>query len=337
MIASWGAEEWGLIGSTEWAEKHADELRDKGVVYINSDSSSNGWLSAGGSHSLQSLVSEVARDVPVPRGGVSVFAEARERRLEQASTDEARAAIESHPDLTLSALGSGSDYTVFLDHLTMASLNLGFGGEQGDGFYHSKYDTFESYTTFADTDFTHGRALSQTIGSIMMRLADATMLPFQFVDYESTLRTYVDEIEAAHSEMDGAPSLDLSPVRDALDELCSAGRSYERMLARLASTRANAIANSRDRLLALNRLIYRSERAFRYEDGLPKREWFKHMVYAPGFYTRYGVKTLPGIREGVEEEAWRDVETYVPAVASAIRTLADSIDEATFTLAGVVE
>ena len=82
MIASWGAEEWGLIGSTEWAEKHADELRDKGVVYINSDSSSNGWLSAGGSHSLQSLVSEVARDVPGPRSGVSVFAEARERRLE---------------------------------------------------------------------------------------------------------------------------------------------------------------------------------------------------------------------------------------------------------------
>ena len=337
VIASWDGEEWGLLGSTEWAEKHADELLEKGVVYINSDATSNGWLSAGGSHSLQAFVSEVARDVPGPRGGDSVFAEARERRLDQASSDEARAAIESHADLSISALGSGSDYTVFLDHLTMASLNLGFGGEQSDGFYHSKYDSFESYTKFADTEFNHGRALSQTIGSIMMRLADATVLPFQFTDYERTLRTYVSEIEAVHDGMDGAPALDLAPVRAALDELGGAARAYERVLARLGARAVDLPAERRDELAALNRILYQSERAFRHEGGLPKREWFKHLVYAPGFYTGYGVKTLPGIREGVEEEAWDDADRYVPIVAAAIERLGRQVDEATLLLARVVE
>lgn len=335
VIASWDGEEWGLLGSTEWAEKHADELRDKGVVYINSDSSSNGWLSAGGSHSLQALVSEVARDVPGPRGGESVYAEARERRLDQASSDEARQAIEARADLAISALGSGSDYTVFLDHLTMASLNLGFGGEQSDGFYHSKYDSFESYTKFADTDFTHGRGLSQTIGSLIMRLADATVLPFQFVDYEETLRTYVDQIEQTHAELEDAPALDLAPVRAALDELGGAAHAYERVLARLGSTDSSAA--SPDDLKALNRLVYQSERAFRHEAGHPKREWFKHLVYAPGFYTGYGVKTLPGIREGVEQEAWDEVDTYVPVVTAAIERLAQQLDSATIALGRIVE
>ncbi len=336
IIASWDGEEWGLLGSTEWAEKHADELRDKGVVYINSDSSSNGWLSASGSHSLQALVSEVAREVPGPRGGDSVYSEARERRLDQASSDAAREAIESRADLTIGALGSGSDYTVFLDHLTVASLNLGFGGEQRDGFYHSKYDTFESYTTFADKDFTHGRGLSQTIGSLIMRLADATVLPFQFVDYEETLRTYVDEIEQTHAEVEDAPALDLAAVRAALDELGGAARAYERSLGRLGSTDPSSLVDRSDDLEALNRLVYQSERAFRHEAGHPKREWYKHLVYAPGFYTGYGVKTLPGIREGVEQEAWDEVDTYVPVIVAAIERLAAQLDEATVALGRVV-
>ena len=337
LIAAWDGEEWGLLGSTEWAEKHAEALREKAVVYINSDSSGTGWLSAGGSHSLQALVSEVARDVPGPRTDGSVFDEARARRIEQASDDGARKAVESRADLTISPLGSGSDYTVFLDHLTVASLNLGFGGERGGGIYHSVYDSFEWYTRYSDTDFTHGQALSRTMGTLIARLAGATVLPFQFVDYAETIGIYVDEVEKTHAGVDGAPPIDLAPVRSALDQLSSAGRAYERMLSRLDDADASALLAHGDALAGLNRLLFQSERAFRYEAGLPKREWFKHLVYAPGYYTGYGVKTLPGIREGVEQHAWDEVSTYIPAVAAAIQRLSGEVDAATLALGGLLQ
>jgi N-acetylated-alpha-linked acidic dipeptidase len=327
IFALWDGEEWGLLGSTEWAETHKEELRTKGVVYINSDSTGKGWLAMGGSHTLQELVNDVARDITDPKRGVSVWEAARARRIEQADDDEERQEIEQSDDLRIAALGSGSDYTVFLDHLTMASLNLGFGGDSNGGVYHSNYDSFDWYVRFSDSDFVFGRALSQTIGTTMMRLANATVLPFNFIDLADTMARYVDEIEEAHDEMEGAPDIDMEPVETSLSKLRAAGEAYEEALEALSALDARAV-EAQPELQRLNQLLYQSERQLGHDEGLPNREWFRHQVYAPGFYTGYGVKTIPGVREGIEEEAWEQARYYVNVVAEALEGLVTQVDEA---------
>jgi N-acetylated-alpha-linked acidic dipeptidase len=329
ILTSWDGEEWGLLGSTEWAEKHASELRDRAVIYINTDSTGKGWLTAGGSHSLQAFINEVARDIKGPRtGSSSVFDEARAHRLEQAKTDDAKKKIAGRRDLAIEALGSGSDYTAFLDHLAVASLNLGFGGDDAGGVYHSIYDSFAWYTQFSDGSFSHGVALSQLIGTAILRLSEAPVLPFQFADYATTISDYVEEIEQEHKKISGAPSLDLSPVRTSLGRLKRAGGAYEKAAARLTDTTPQTLASRSSDLKALNSLLFTSERLWRHEDGLPHRDWFKHLVYAPGLYTGYGVKTLPGIRESIEQKAWDDARRYVPLVAAAIGKVAGQVEKA---------
>ena len=321
VFASWDAEEWGLLGSTEWAEKHKTELNEKGVVYINSDSTGKGWLSAGGSHSLQAFVNEVARDVRDPRGQApSVLDARRARDLEQAATAEQRARIARDPAFRLDALGSGSDYTAFIDHLAIASLNLSFAGESGGGVYHSIYDSFYWYTTFSDGDFTHGAALARVMGTALMRLADADVLPFEFRGTAHTLREYVDELDRGEAKT----RLDFSALRAALARLDAAAGRYESAIARVP----RLDGASRQRLKELNRILYQTERAFRHEPGLPKRDWYKHVAYAPGFYTGYGVKTLPGIREGIEQGEWQEARRFVPIVAGAVAKLAREVDRA---------
>ena len=350
IFASWDGEEWGLLGSTEWAEKHREELARKAVAYINSDSTGKGWLGAGGSHSLQSFINEVARDVPDPRGsGTSVLEAAKTRRIEQARTETEKAAIRGRQGLPIEALGSGSDYTVFIDHLAIASLNLGFGGDGGGGIYHSNYDTFNWYTKFSDGDFTHGAALSQLIGTALLRLADADVLPFEFTGTAETLTTYVDEIEKLAGE--ARQALDFKPLRASLVNLAKAAADYERALERMPGRRSDrtesvtagaaaqpvrALAETaydtsidRPRLAALNRVLYSTERAFRHDAGLPRREWFKHLAYAPGFYTGYGVKTLPGIREGIEQKQWDEARSFIKIVAGAIDRLTADVNQAT--------
>ena len=335
IFASWDAEEWGLIGSTEWVEKHADDLREKAVAYINTDSTGRGWLSTAGSHSLQKLVNQVARDVSDPGSGKSLRQAARERRIDQAKTDEDREKIEKRTDLALSALGSGSDYTAFLDHLAVASLNFSFGGASNGGVYHSVYDSFDWYTRFSDTSFEYGRALSQVVGTTILRLADATVLPFQFADYAETLDEYVDEIEETHREMKDPPALDLSTVRTAIDELQRASESYEAALARFSTASTSSLQEETVELARLNRLLYTSERLLGHEGGLPVREWFRHQVYAPGYYTGYGVKTIPGIRESLEQRSEENLAKYVPIVAAAIGQLATQVNEANGILEGL--
>ena len=327
IFASWDGEEWGLLGSTEWAETHKDELRQKGVVYINSDSNGKGWLNVSGSHTLQELVNDVTRDIDDPERGMSLWEAARKHRIETAKDDEARREIEQSDDLRIGALGSGSDYTVFLDHLTMASLNMGFGGDSPGGIYHSNYDSFDWYTRFADGEFVFGRALSQTIGTTMLRLSEATVLPFNFTDLADTMSRYVEEIKKAHAEQENAPSIDVAPVEKALDELRQAGERYEEALSHLSRMRSDALLG-RPELTRLNQLIYTSERRLGHEEGLPNREWFRHQVYAPGFYTGYGVKTIPGIREALEEEAWEEAKLYVGVVSRALEDLVAQVEEA---------
>jgi len=333
ILAAWDGEEWGLLGSTEWVEKHQQELSTKAVAYINSDSTAKGWLNVSGSHSLQGFANDVMRDIQDPkRTGKTLFQAKVDRAVSQAKSDAEKATIQKRHDFPIEALGSGSDYTAFLDYLTIASLNMDFGGESPDaGVYHSTYDSFYWYTHFSDTDFAYGAALSQTIGTALLRLADADVLPFEFTATAKTLRGYVDEIEKLQKEEKDAPALDLAPLRTSIDRLQKAADAYDRAWTQWS---ARGTALDRAKQVELNRLLYTSERAFKYDAGLPKREWFKHLAYAPGFYTGYGVKTLPGIREGLEQKAWDEPKKYVPIVAAAIDKLAAQVTRATSLIAG---
>jgi N-acetylated-alpha-linked acidic dipeptidase len=256
----------------------------------------------------------------------------RARLVDQAKTSAERDALRARHEVAIDALGSGSDYTAFLDYLQIASLDLGFGGEDGGGIYHSIYDSFYWYTNFSDGTFTHGVALSQTIGTALLRLANADVLPFEFRGTVETLRRYVDELEklaGAGAASDAAPSshreLDMEPIRSAIGKLSKAADTYERAMARMPK---NGSTLAGPQLAELNRVLYSTERAFRHEAGLPRRPWFKHLAYAPGMYTGYGVKTLPGIREGIEQDQWGEAAEFVPIVAGAINTLAGEVDRA---------
>ncbi len=334
VFALWDAEEWGLLGSTEWAETHREALGAKGVVYINSDSTGKGWLNFAGSHTLEMFLNGVARDIEDPERGVSVYQAARDRRLEMAADSEARRRVEQSDDLRLAALGSGSDYTVFLDHLTMASLNLGFGGDSPGGVYHSNYDTLHWYTKFSDADFVFGRTLSRLIGTAIWRLANAAVLPFGFTSLADAMEEYVDEIRATHAAMDAPEPIDFEALEASLRDLREAGAQYESALAALTAADAAAPAPPAE-MARLNQLLYTSERRLGHEEGLPNREWFRHQVYAPGFYTGYGVKTIPGVREGIEEEQWDAARLYVRVVQEALGALTAQVREAGSILGGL--
>jgi N-acetylated-alpha-linked acidic dipeptidase len=331
ILGSWDGEEWGLLGSTEWAEKHAKDLSTKAVAYINSDSTSKGWLDVAGSHSLQSFVNDLMRDLPDPKREKKSLYDAKvDRALSQATTEEEKATIDRRRYVPIGALGSGSDYTAFLDHLTIASLNMGFGGEGSDGgVYHSTYDSFYWYTHFSDTDFAYGAALSRTIGTAILRLANADILPFEFTATATTLRGYATELDKLRKDTKDAPPLEITLVLAAVERLAKAADTYDRALAQHA-TRGAAL--DRAKQVELNRLLYTSERAFKYDAGLPKREWFKHLAYAPGFYTGYGVKTLPGIREGIEQRAWDEPRKFIPIVVTAINKLTTQVEQASLLL-----
>ncbi len=333
-LALWDGEEWGLLGSTEWAEKHDAELKQKAVVYINSDGTGKGWLSAGGSHGLQQFVGEVAKDVMDPRTGKPVFDEAR-RRAVLAEVEADRKAAESDPALRIAPLGSGSDFTPFLQHLTVSALSVGFGGESPGGVYHSAYDTVKWYQTYSDGDYSYGRTLSQITGTLVMRLADATVLPFQFTDTADTLMRYVVELEKlAATKKDS--KLDMAPVRNAVESLRKAGLAYEKAYSSIGKVPADTL-NSRKELTALNKLLQSSEQKLGNSDGLPRRDWFKHQIYAPGFYTGYGVKTMPQIREGLEEGRYTEAQGGVRTVSAAVNALAAQVDQAAQALQQVVK
>ena len=364
ILAGWDGEEWGLLGSTEWAEAHADELRTKAVAYLNSDSNGRGWLDIGGSHSLQAFMREVARDIKDPKTGKSVLDAAMERKRATARKDsseppkrdstmtaedslrrreinriagERRRTTERGTGMTLEpdtlfkidALGSGSDFTPFLQHLVIASLNTSYGGDSNDGIYHSIHDTFDFYTRFLDTSFVYGVAESQTNGTTVLRLADATVLPFDFQGVVRTYRGYVDEIEKTAKKNDTTRTLDLGNVRGAIDRLAAASERYELQLRKLDGLSSSSLRARQTRLTSVNRILYRTERALGDATGLAGREWYRHMIYAPGYYTGYGVKTMPGIREAVEDRPNLEVARRESArVTAAIERLAVEVGKA---------
>jgi len=357
IYAAWDGEEQGLIGSTEWAETHADELSRKAAVYINTDGNGRGFFGAGGSHSLQRFMNDVVKDVIDPETGLSVWKRSQLSTISNAA-GAYRTALRGGADLRIAALGSGSDFTPFLQHLTLATLNIGFGGEDGNGIYHSIYDNFEHFTRWNDTSFVYGRALAQTGGIAMLRLANAELLPFEFGSLSATVNTYVDEVktllasrrdqaternrqlddgvfnatadphqpEAPPARADVAPALNFAPLDNALVELRQSAGSFDSAFA--------AGAGAGDRAAQADEVLLRVERAFSSPEGLPRREWYRHLLYAPGFYTGYGVKTLPGVREAIEQGAWAEAEREAARLAERIRSAAATIDTARARLTG---
>jgi len=363
----WDGEEEALLGSTEWAEDHADELQRKASVYINTDGNGRGFLNMSGSHTLEKFINGVARDVEDPETGLSVWKRLQMRRIQRASASattspqQEREEARQRPDLRIGALGSGSDYSAFIDHLGVASLNLGFGGEDEGGIYHSVYDDFNWYTHFADTDFSYGRALSETVGLAVLRLADAEIVPFDFTDFTDTIRRYVEEVEhlaqtqradilERNREIDDGvftatndprhslvappkdpvpPFLNLAPLRNGLTALERSSLQYEKALGRAMQGDALARAS----LPAINADLIAVERSLTLPDGLPGRPWYRNQIYAPGLYTGYGVKTLPGVRESIEEKQWKMAEEQAVRVGKVLENAGEKIQSAAAALA----
>jgi N-acetylated-alpha-linked acidic dipeptidase len=352
----WDGEEPALLGSTEWAEFHADELKQHAVAYFNSDGNGRGFFHAGGSHSLENFINSVVKDIDDPETKMSVWK--RERLAARLrGTPESRTEAKSRADSRIGALGSGSDFTVFIDHLGIPSANLGYGGEdEGGGQYHSVYDDFYYYTHFQDTEFLYEKALAQTAGSMMMRMADADVIPYQFTDQADTIHTYVTEVKKLADTMrtqikdrnadlaDGVykaaadpkktsvpppvdivpPYFNFAPLDQASDDLTAAAGDYEKAFTAHAET-----ANPK-----VNAILLESEHALTDPAGLPNRPWFEHMIYAPGFFTGYGVKTLPAVREAIEQKQWSAVDPQIARTAASIEREADKLKDATKALNG---
>ncbi|HMA44655.1 MAG TPA: transferrin receptor-like dimerization domain-containing protein [Gemmatimonadales bacterium] len=324
VFAAWDGEEWGLLGSTEWAEAHADELRTKAVAYYNSDTNDAGWIETAGSHALEQFISEVARDVTDPLTGKSAL----QARLDHQRAQRAQRDTSRDTTFTLGALGSGSDYTAFVDHLGVPSVDVRYGGAAHRGIYHSIYDSYTFYERFLDTGYVYGATEARTMATAILRMADAPLLPFEFGAPARTYRRYADDIARLAARNDTTRGLDLSAVRTALDRLDTAAVAYERARAAFDTARGRDTARRRTALGAVNRLLAASEQALTDSTGLPRRPWFRHLVYAPGFYTGYGVKTMPGIREAVEQRNPAEAQAEAARVAAALSRYADLVHRA---------
>jgi N-acetylated-alpha-linked acidic dipeptidase len=319
VLALWDGEEFGLVGSTEWAEKHQDELDRKAAVYINSDSNGLGVLETAGSHTLEAFLKEVMRDIADPIASKSLLELARSRA-------SARAASTRGPDFHLAALGAGSDYVAFLDHLGIASLNLGFGGGESGGVYHSIYDTLAWYDRFSDTDRVYGKTLAQVMTTSLLRLADAPVLPFEFETFSEAVRRYVAEVQKDAPARAGM--LDVRGIGDQLAKLSAAAKLYEDELAGLWIRRGVGAQAGGTNLIKLNQTLLRTERALLEPGGLPRREWYRHEIYAPGVYTGYGAKTIPGVREAAEAQQWREANREARRLTQALRAMTAQVEDA---------
>src|SRR5437763_1756777 len=337
VYASWDGEEPGLLGSTEWAETHAAELKQKALLYINTDNNGRGFLSAQGSHELQHFVNQASGDVMDPRTGVSTAQRGRAAILAGAYTGsdgfspDVIDAAKAGGDLPLGALGSGSDYTAFLQHLGIASLALGFGGEdQSDGSYHSVYDSFYHVTHFDDPGLVYGAALSKVVGRIVLRTADGPRVPARYADFAGAVSRYLTDIKklaadqrekdrtladlrregdftlaasptdplAAPADRGITPLIDMLPLENAVDHLKRAASAADAMLGR-----EDALAPATQG--RINASLAQIDQLLLDPAGLPGRPWFQNLVYAPGTLTGYGAKTLPGVREAIEQRRGR--------------------------------
>jgi N-acetylated-alpha-linked acidic dipeptidase len=361
VYASWDGEEPGLLGSTEWVEQHAAELARKGVIYINSDTNGRGTLGGEGSCSTFRLATQAAESVKDPETGVSVAA--RQRAAIQASayaggSEEQRLAARAAAaggDLPFGPLGSGSDYTPFVQHLGIASVNLGFFGESSSfGVYHSLYDDFEHYDRFGDPGYAYGVALAETAGHMVLRAADAEIDPFAFKALADRVDLHIVELKKLHAEarehaaqtnrlLDGkvfrlaadptqafvdppraapVPGLDFAPLDAAAAKLAASATAYDAALTAYPTLDAKKRAR-------LNALLQAVEQTLTDPEGLPGRGWYRNLLYAPGVLTGYGAKTLPGVREAIEGERWSEAQAYISRTGRVLEACAAKLNEAT--------
>ena len=357
IYAGWDAEEPGLLGSTEWVEYNLNDIREKMVVYINTDGTGVGYLSMGGSHSLEKFVNEVIRDVDDPVHDVSLDKRLRSRmKVREYNSGTFGEGRESErQDLRMYAMGAGSDYTAFLHHAGVPALNMAFGGESGGGSYHSLYDTYEHYKRFSDGKFIYGTTLSKVNGRLVLRLSEADILPFRFVNMVDNIGKFVEQNKKLSEDIRKStkslndlldnndfaissnpkktylppkrlrqvPEFDFKPLDAALARLSTSAWKYEEALLKYQKGSLSPEKKSK-----INALLRSVDQAFINSKGLPRRDWFKNMMYAPGYYTGYGVKTLPGIREGLEERKWNEVRVYIKEVSKALDRASENINSA---------
>lgn len=348
VYCGWDAEEPGLLGSTEWVEDHAEELKQKAVIYINTDGSGRGFLFGGGSHSLQTWFDQITRDVTDPQTQKSVY----DRR-------KALAAVQGNTnfgEFPLSALGSGSDYTPFIQHLGIPAMNLGFGGENGGGEYHTIYDTYYHYIRFKNPGFHYLQTLTEVCGRASLRFSEADILPFRFTALSKTIDGYLSEIMKATDKMRKdtrhenmliekgfykmtddprenwvvpetkaeVPFLNFAPLQNAVSQLKMKSAAIDKALMKGSSDKVT--------MEKVNDQLFRMERALTREKGLPGRSWFRHHIYAPGFYTGYGVKTLPGVREAIEQRDYKLAQEQIDLLADILNGYSKGLEEIMGTL-----
>ena len=356
IYCAWDGEEPALLGSTEWVEEHIDELTAHAVAYINSDTNGRGYLAAEGSHSLETLVNNVADQIPDPEKSMSVGKRLRFARILRAENPKERQDLESNGNLILGDLGSGSDYSPFIDHAGISSINYGFGGEDGGGIYHSIYDDYYWYSHFGDPTEEYGRTLAQVAGTTVMRLADADVVPVDFDGLSAALdrfeseikklaKTESDQINEQNKEIEEGvftatadptktyvppspeqpePTLDFSAMDTAIANVRSSSQRYEAAFHK--AQQSGSVASAQ--LASINQTLIVAERSLLSADGLPGRPWYKHELYAPGIYTGYGVKTIPAVREAIEQKNWSQATEEIGVVAGVLQKEADSISAA---------
>ena len=350
VYAGWDAEEPGLLGSTEWVEYHLDEIQEKMVVYINTDGTGVGFMGVSGSHSLEKFVNEVASELKDPVQDVTLKKRIRSRLRISGNKDAER------DDLRIYPLGSGSDYTAFIHHAGVPALNIGFGGESSGGSYHSIFDSYDHYKRFSDGDYIYGTTLAKVNGRLVLRLSEADILPFRFMNMAENIGTFIESnkklaktvaektkrrnrllnekaftISANPKKtylppkrLDDVPEFDFTPLEAAHQRLKTSAMNYEKALSSMKKGSMSAEIK-----IQVNRLLKDVEQAMTREEGLPRRNWFKNMIYAPGYYTGYGVKTLPGIREGLEERKWDETHLFIGEVTRALDRASAKINAAT--------
>ncbi|MEJ7674733.1 MAG: transferrin receptor-like dimerization domain-containing protein [Chitinophagaceae bacterium] len=292
---------------------------------------------------------EVAKDVTDPQTKVSVYERQKSEAIINASTLKAKKEALNKNTLRLDALGSGSDFSSFLQHLGIPSLDLGYGGENSGGEYHSIYDSYDNYVRFKDPGFYYGVTLSQTAGRVALRMANADVLPFDFKHLYTTVNDYTKELidllqqTKENTEIENqliklnhysiaadptktfivpkpkeeVPYLDFSPLQNALSSLQKSSELLSKEWNKAVTTNSNHDV--------LNKALYQAEQQLLTTTGLPRRGWYKHTLYAPGFYTGYGVKTLPGIREAIEQRNWKEAQEQINIAAQALNRLSSNL------------
>lgn len=361
IYCAWDGEEPGLLGSTEWAEEHANDLVQHAVAYFNSDTNTRGYFRAEGSHVLEKFINSVARDVMDPEKDITTWQRRKLYDIAHAPNPEEREQIRNRPDLRIGALGDGSDYTAFIHHLGVASADIRFSGESNGGVYHSIYDDFYWYTHFGDRSFQYARTESQLVGTAVMRLADAELLPFDFTDFADTLKIYLSNVQkllkrdqddtrernreieegvfTASSDPEKPllppparevpPYFNFAPLENSIQALTLAADRFAKAASKI---QASGIAFDHSTLARINRILIASGPALTDPAGLPGRPWFKNQIYAPGAYTGYEAKPLPGVLEAMDRRNWTEAESQIPREAAAIERETKLIDEVTAAL-----